>query len=203
MVSPVAVRNYWPDAKCAKAFWSQQEVRPYRRLLADTLDWAAPASGRTMARPRLWQRAAFGRLVGAIGRAGRRGDRPRLRRRQRAGLRETPRNPRAAAGRSRPVSLPGLQSGTGRALERLVRSLQFPASRSRMPNRGRTPSECWTTEAYDRVLAEVFRVLRPRRAVRLFGRTCPNRSGGRWACCRWGTSSGPVGRCGSSSGRCG
>src|SRR5439155_23286407 len=37
--------NYWPDAKCAKAFWSQQEVAPYRRLLADTIDWAAPAGG--------------------------------------------------------------------------------------------------------------------------------------------------------------
>src|SRR5436305_3716531 len=40
-----AVRNFWPDDKCAKAFWSQQEVRPYRRLLADTLDWCAPAPG--------------------------------------------------------------------------------------------------------------------------------------------------------------
>lgn len=40
-----AVRNYWPDAKCAKAFWSQQEIRPYRQLLADTLDWCAPAAG--------------------------------------------------------------------------------------------------------------------------------------------------------------
>lgn len=38
-------RNYWPDSKCAEAFWSQQEVRPYRRLLADTLDWCAPAAG--------------------------------------------------------------------------------------------------------------------------------------------------------------
>ena len=40
-----AVRNYWPDAKCAKAFWSQHEVPPYRQLLADTLDWAAPSPG--------------------------------------------------------------------------------------------------------------------------------------------------------------
>ena len=40
-----AVQNYWPDSKCAKAFWSQQEVRPYRRLLADTIEWCAPAAG--------------------------------------------------------------------------------------------------------------------------------------------------------------
>ena len=40
-----AVRNYWPDNKCAKAFWSQQEVRPYRKLLADTIEWCAPSAG--------------------------------------------------------------------------------------------------------------------------------------------------------------
>lgn len=40
-----AVRNYWPDSKCAKAFWSQQEVRPYRKLLADTIEWCAPTAG--------------------------------------------------------------------------------------------------------------------------------------------------------------
>src|SRR5262249_37692805 len=38
-------RNYWTDARCAKAFWGQQELPAYRRLLADTLDWAAPAAG--------------------------------------------------------------------------------------------------------------------------------------------------------------
>ena len=38
-------RNHWPDAKCAKAFWSQQEVRPYRKLLADTIAWCEPSAG--------------------------------------------------------------------------------------------------------------------------------------------------------------
>ena len=37
MLAPPAARNYWPEDKCAKAFWSQQEIRPYRRLLRDTL----------------------------------------------------------------------------------------------------------------------------------------------------------------------
>ena len=37
--------NHWPDTKCAKAFWSQQEVPPYRQLLSDTLDWANPSAG--------------------------------------------------------------------------------------------------------------------------------------------------------------
>ena len=38
-------RNHWPDAKCARAFWSQQESSPYRQLLADTLYWCRPGPG--------------------------------------------------------------------------------------------------------------------------------------------------------------
>jgi len=38
-------RNYWTDARCAKAFWGQQELPAYRRLLADSIDWADPAPG--------------------------------------------------------------------------------------------------------------------------------------------------------------
>src|SRR5262245_9188269 len=37
--------NYWPDSTCAKAFWSQQEVPSYRRLLADTKEWLDPIPG--------------------------------------------------------------------------------------------------------------------------------------------------------------
>ena len=44
-MSPPQTRNYWPDGKCAKAFWSQQKVGPYRQLLAHTLDWCAPSAG--------------------------------------------------------------------------------------------------------------------------------------------------------------
>ncbi|HXD88749.1 MAG TPA: class I SAM-dependent methyltransferase, partial [Urbifossiella sp.] len=45
MLARPPARNFWPDSKCARAFWSQQEVRPYRRLLKDTLDWCIPAPG--------------------------------------------------------------------------------------------------------------------------------------------------------------
>lgn len=34
--------NWWPNAKCAKAFRCQQDFPPYQRLLEDTFDWAAP-----------------------------------------------------------------------------------------------------------------------------------------------------------------
>jgi ubiquinone/menaquinone biosynthesis C-methylase UbiE len=37
--------NYWPDSRCAKAFWGQQEVPPYQRLLAHTIAWADPQPG--------------------------------------------------------------------------------------------------------------------------------------------------------------
>jgi len=37
--------NQWTDPKCAKAFWDQQKYSAYRRLLADTIDWAAPQAG--------------------------------------------------------------------------------------------------------------------------------------------------------------
>src|SRR5262245_29364438 len=37
--------NYWPQTASAKLFWTQQELPPYRRLLADTVAWLEPQSG--------------------------------------------------------------------------------------------------------------------------------------------------------------
>jgi len=37
--------NYWPESKCAKAFWGQHELPPYQRLLADTIAWCEPEAG--------------------------------------------------------------------------------------------------------------------------------------------------------------
>src|SRR5262245_10591958 len=37
--------NYWPDTRCARAFWGQQELPAYRRLLADTTAWLDPLPG--------------------------------------------------------------------------------------------------------------------------------------------------------------
>src|SRR5262245_6299753 len=75
MTARPGVRNYWPDDECAKAFWSQQEIRPYRRLLADTLDWCAPAPGEwwldlgcgggALTRA-IWERTG-GRVAGVVG----------------------------------------------------------------------------------------------------------------------------------------
>ncbi len=37
--------NFWLDNKCAKAFWSQHELPPYRELLAHTSAWLDPQPG--------------------------------------------------------------------------------------------------------------------------------------------------------------
>src|SRR5262249_46820836 len=42
--SAVAV-NHWPDSECARAFWGQQELPPYRQLLANTAAWLNPLPG--------------------------------------------------------------------------------------------------------------------------------------------------------------
>lgn len=39
------IPNHWPEARCAKAFWGQHELPAYKQLLADTIDWADPRPG--------------------------------------------------------------------------------------------------------------------------------------------------------------
>lgn len=44
-VPATAPVNHWPDARCAKAFWTQRELPPYKQLLADTAAWIDPVAG--------------------------------------------------------------------------------------------------------------------------------------------------------------
>jgi ubiquinone/menaquinone biosynthesis C-methylase UbiE len=37
--------NHWFTESCARAFWDQKEGLPYKRLVADTMGWAAPKPG--------------------------------------------------------------------------------------------------------------------------------------------------------------
>ncbi len=37
--------NYWPDNRCAKAFWNQYELPPYQELLRDTTTLVDPLAG--------------------------------------------------------------------------------------------------------------------------------------------------------------
>jgi hypothetical protein len=45
MGSPAASIDYWPESACAKAFWAQRLLPPYRQLLEDTADWLEPKPG--------------------------------------------------------------------------------------------------------------------------------------------------------------
>jgi SAM-dependent methyltransferase len=159
-VTRPGVRNYWPDARCAKAFWSQQEARPYRRLLADTLDWAAPAAGEA------WldlgcgggplTRAIWERTGGAVAAV--------------VGLDCAAAN-EAAYARLRAILTPlpgdrvrfvchdfsrGLGPLPDTAFDHAVSGLSITYAESYSEAEGR-----WTTDAYDAVLAEVRRVIRP------------------------------------------
>jgi ubiquinone/menaquinone biosynthesis C-methylase UbiE len=162
MVSPVVARNFWPDAKCAKAFWSQQEVRPYRRLLADTLDWAAPAAGEAWLdlgcgsgplSAGLWQRSG-GKLAEVIGL-----DVAAVNEQAYAKLRATLAPPPVGhRDRVRFVCHDfsrGLDILWNASFDHAISGLSITYAESWSDK-----EERWTTDAYDRVLAEVFRVLR-------------------------------------------
>lgn len=153
-------RNWWPTDGCAKAFWSQQDTRPYQELLADTLDWAAPGPGEQ------WldlgcgggavTRAIWDRTGGAVGGV--------------VGLDCAAANAAAyqrLQGLLRPAPLDRVRfvchdfsSGLGicpdGAFDHAVSGLSISYAESYDAAAGR-----WTTAAYDRLLSEVRRVLRP------------------------------------------
>jgi ubiquinone/menaquinone biosynthesis C-methylase UbiE len=160
MLAPPVARNFWPDDKCAKAFWSQQEARPYRRLLADTLDWCAPTAGERWLdlgcgsgplSHGLWERTggAVAAVVGADCAAA---------------------NEEAYAGLRRMLTPPpgdrirfichdfsrGLDLFPDGSFDHAVSGLSISYAESYSEAEGR-----WTDAAYDTILAEVRRVIRP------------------------------------------
>jgi SAM-dependent methyltransferase len=160
MLGPAVRRNYWPDAKCAKAFWSQQEVRPYRRLLADTLDRAAPAAGDRWLdlgcgsgplTAGLWERSG-GTVAEVVGL-----DCAAVNEQAYARLRAALAPPPGDRVRflchdfSR-----GLAPLADSSFDHAVSGLSITYAEHWSDAEGR-----WTDHAYDRILAEVFRVLRP------------------------------------------
>ncbi|MBX9579785.1 MAG: class I SAM-dependent methyltransferase [Gemmataceae bacterium] len=160
MAVAAVTRNYWPDGKCAKAFWSQQEVRPYRRLLRDTLDWCSPAAaerwldlgcgGGPLTRG-LWDRSggAVAEVVGLDCAA----VNERAYARLRAELTPPPRGQVRFVCHDFSGGLGPLPDGS---FDHAVSGLSITYAESYSEAEGR-----WTTAAYDRILAEVFRVLRP------------------------------------------
>jgi SAM-dependent methyltransferase len=154
------VCNRWIESKCAKAFWGQHDLPAYQRLLADTLDWADPQPGQSWldlgcgggaVTRALWQRSAgaVARVVGVDCAAANESAYRRLR--------ETL-SP-APGDRVRFVChnfSAGLAPFPDGSFDHAVSGLSIQYAEEFDAHTG-----VWTSAAYDRLLAEVFRVLRP------------------------------------------
>ncbi len=162
--SPAAVVppvNHWPHARCAKAFWSQHELPPYQKLLADTAEWLDPAAGERwldlgcgggQLTRTLWEKSG-GTLAEVVAQ-----DCAAVNAKAIAKLRGHLRPP-AAADRVRFVEgdfSSGLAAYGDASFDGVTSGLAIQYAESYSAERG-----CWTTEAYDHLLREILRVLRP------------------------------------------
>jgi SAM-dependent methyltransferase len=152
--------NYWPDDACARAFWGQQELPPYKRLLKHTVAWLDPGpreewldlgcGGGQLTRG-LWMksRGALARIVSA--------DCAAVNERAIRKL-QTSLQPRPAGDQLSFVCLDfshGLPVWENESFDGVVSGLAIQYAQCYCDVRG-----CWTTDAYDHLLTEVWRVLR-------------------------------------------
>jgi SAM-dependent methyltransferase len=174
-----AATNYWPDSRCAKAFWGQHDLPPYRQLLSDTLDWADPKPGQrwldlgcgggAITRG-LWERSAgaVAEVVGMDVAAANAAAYEKLR----ATLYPPPGERIKFACHDFSAGLGLVADG---AFDAVVSGLSITYAESFDPATGK-----WTTAAYDRLLGEVCRVLTPGGAF-VFSVNVPEPSWGRVA----------------------
>jgi ubiquinone/menaquinone biosynthesis C-methylase UbiE len=153
--------NHWPQSKCARAFWGQNELPPYRRLLADTAAWLEPRPGERWLdlgcgcgklTEALWVKSG-GTLREVIG-IDCAADNERAFQKLRATVR-----PAADQGQVRFVCADfssGLSTWADGCCDGVVSGLALQYAESYSEERGG-----WTSDAYDQLLAEVHRVLRP------------------------------------------
>jgi SAM-dependent methyltransferase len=152
--------NHWPDTKCARAFWGQQELPPYRKLLADTTAWLDPRPGERwldlgcgsgQLTRAVWE-ASGGTVAEVVAM-----DCAATNERSVAKLQNLVR-PVPAPGRLRFVHgdfSHGLGGWDDGHFDGAVSGLAIQYAESYSHEDGR-----WTTDAYDHLLAEVGRVLR-------------------------------------------
>jgi len=154
------VPNYWSDARCAKAFWGQHELPAYKQLLADTIDWAAPKAGEAwldlgcgggaLSRA-LWERSG-GQIASVLGM-----DVAAVNETAYENLRKTLVPPPGDRVRFQTHDFSsGLGPLADDSFDAAVSGLSISYAESFDEQAG-----VWTTAAYDRLLGEVFRVLRP------------------------------------------
>jgi ubiquinone/menaquinone biosynthesis C-methylase UbiE len=152
-------KNYWLDRKCARAFWDQKLALPYQELLHDTARWLdirpgehwldlGCGSGQLTAL--LWQRSGghIGAIVSMDCNALNEEAIHRLKRKQ--------------TGQTAPIRFlagnfsDGLPQFADGSFDGIVSGLAISYAESRDAHTGR-----YTDGAYNRLLAELFRVLKP------------------------------------------
>ncbi len=152
--------NYWREDACAKAFWSQCDMPPYRHLLARTVEWLNPRPGERwldlgcgggQVTRAMWEKNDGRIEIVAV-------DFAAVNARAVEKLRDAV-HPPAPPERLRFVHADfteGLSFLPDECMDGVVSGLAIQYAASYSEERG-----SWTTEAYDRVLSEVRRVLRP------------------------------------------
>jgi SAM-dependent methyltransferase len=153
--------NYWPKSSCAKAFWSQRELPPYRRLLKDTAAWLDPRAGQRwldlgcgsgQLTRTLWEKSG-GTLAEIVALdCAAHNDVAIAKIRQGA-------HPPATGEQMHFLHADfsdGLASFDSATFDGAVSGLAIQYAESYSQERG-----CWTAEAYEHLLADVCRVLRP------------------------------------------
>lgn len=160
MANPT-VENYWSEAACARAFWGQHELPPYRRLLADTMGWILPQSGEHWLdlgcgggklSHALWEKSGgkLGQIVGLDCAA------------ENALAFQALRARACALGDEQRIRFlhsdfsAGLASLEKDRFHGVVSGLAIHYAESYSES-----EQCWTTAAYDHLLREVHRVLQP------------------------------------------
>lgn len=152
--------NYWYDKRCAKAYWSQGEITPYRELFKHTAEWLDPAPrerwldlGCGMGRLSrlLWEKSEgqLDSLVALDCAAANEESVARIR----ASF-----TPTVTQERFRFVHADfssGLAGFASESFDGVVSGLAIQYAQHWCAQRG-----CWTTEAYDHLLREIHRVLR-------------------------------------------
>jgi SAM-dependent methyltransferase len=179
-MSVAARLNWWPSARCAKAFWSQQDLPPYRELLNDTMDWAVPATGERWLdlgcgagalSEAIWSRT-HGRIEQVVGLDCAAVNEESYRR-LRTSLQPAPSD--RIQFRCHDFSS-GLAPVESESFHHVISGLSISYAESFDEQSGQ-----WTTSAYDRILAEVFRVIKPGGRF-VFSVNVPNPS---WAKVAW------------------
>lgn len=160
-VTPTLPVNHWPDAACARAFWGQRELPPYRRLLAHTAAWLEPRPGQRwldlgcgggQLTRTLWEKSK-GTLTEIVALDVAAANAHALRA---VAARS---NPPAARGQIRFLHADfskGLAQCPDDYFDGAVSGLAIQYAESWCPQRRR-----WTSDAYEQLLADVCRVLRP------------------------------------------